>query len=97
MQTGKRDKNGVCRLSVTLEDLCNGAARKVALEKNVTCAGCGSQGKERTVSRMLPSCRGSGMQRRTSSGRARHVMENRSVLKTYIKDAVEERCSESSF
>ena len=36
----KRGKNVVHQLKVTLEDLYNGATRKLALQKNVICASC---------------------------------------------------------
>ena len=40
MQRERRGKNVVHQLSVTLEDLYNGATRKLALQKNVICDKC---------------------------------------------------------
>ena len=40
IQRGKRGKNGVHQLSITLEDLYNGETRKLALHKNVVCDKC---------------------------------------------------------
>ena len=44
MQRESRGKNGVHQLSVTLEDLYNGATRKLALQKNVICDKCEGRG-----------------------------------------------------
>uniref|UniRef100_A0A2K6PFC0 CR-type domain-containing protein n=1 Tax=Rhinopithecus roxellana TaxID=61622 RepID=A0A2K6PFC0_RHIRO len=55
-------KNVVHHLSVTLEDLYNGATRKLALQKNVICDKCeGREGKKGAVEG-CPNCRGTGMQ-----------------------------------
>ena len=40
MQRERRGKNVVHQLTVTLEDLYNGATRKLALQKNVICDKC---------------------------------------------------------
>ncbi|CAD7672769.1 unnamed protein product [Nyctereutes procyonoides] len=61
MQRERRGKNVVHQLSVTLEDLYNGATRKLALQKNVICDKCeGRGGKKGAVE--CPNCRGTGMQ-----------------------------------
>ncbi|XP_011817602.1 PREDICTED: dnaJ homolog subfamily A member 1 [Colobus angolensis palliatus] len=44
MQRERRGKNVVHQLSVTLEDLYNGATRKLALQKNVICDKCEGMG-----------------------------------------------------
>ncbi|EHA99202.1 DnaJ-like protein subfamily A member 1 [Heterocephalus glaber] len=44
MQRERRGKNVVHQLSVTLEDLHNGATRKLALQKNMICDKCESPG-----------------------------------------------------
>uniref|UniRef100_A0A8D0NQI7 DnaJ homolog subfamily A member 1 n=1 Tax=Sus scrofa TaxID=9823 RepID=A0A8D0NQI7_PIG len=58
----RRGKNVVHQLSVTLEDLCNGATRKLALQKNVICGKCEGQGGKKGAVECCPSCRGTGMQ-----------------------------------
>jgi len=58
----RRTKNLMHQLSVSLEEMYNGATRKLALQKNVICADCdGLGGKEGAVQR-CPNCRGTGMQ-----------------------------------
>lgn len=58
----RRTKNLMHPLNVSLEELHNGATRKLALQKNVICASCeGLGGKEGAVQK-CPTCRGSGMQ-----------------------------------
>merc|ERR1719436_1500742 len=58
----RRTKNLMHQMSVSLEEMYNGATRKLALEKNVICSDCdGIGGKEGAVQR-CPNCRGSGMQ-----------------------------------
>ena len=37
----RRTKNLMHQLSVSLEDMYNGSVRKLALQKNVICDGCG--------------------------------------------------------
>ncbi|KAI4532242.1 hypothetical protein MG293_017507 [Ovis ammon polii] len=61
MQRERRGRNVVHQLTVTL-DLYNGAARKLALQKNVICDKCeGRDGKKGAVE-CCPNCRGTGMQ-----------------------------------
>lgn len=58
----RRGENVVHRLKVTLEDLYRGATRKLSLQRNVKCAGCGGGGT--TSGRRYPcdACHGSGVQ-----------------------------------
>ena len=49
MQRERRGKNVVHQLTVTLEDLYNGATRKLALQKNVICDRCEGQGGKKGV------------------------------------------------
>ena len=53
MQREKRGKNVVHQLTVTLEDLYNGATRKLALQKNVICDKCEGRGGKKRSGRML--------------------------------------------
>ncbi|CAD7682670.1 unnamed protein product [Nyctereutes procyonoides] len=55
-------KNVVHQLSVTLEDLYNGATRKLALQKNVICDKCEGRGGKKGAVECCPNCRGTGMQ-----------------------------------
>uniref|UniRef100_A0A2K5QVX7 J domain-containing protein n=1 Tax=Cebus imitator TaxID=2715852 RepID=A0A2K5QVX7_CEBIM len=49
MQRERRGKNVVHQLSVTLEDLYNGATRKLALQKNVICDKCEGRGGKKGI------------------------------------------------
>ncbi|XP_048658393.1 dnaJ homolog subfamily A member 1-like [Marmota marmota marmota] len=62
MQRERRGKNVVYQLSVTLEDLYNGATRKLALQKNVICDKCEGRGSKKGAVECCPNCRGTGMQ-----------------------------------
>uniref|UniRef100_A0A8I3NT95 Uncharacterized protein n=1 Tax=Canis lupus familiaris TaxID=9615 RepID=A0A8I3NT95_CANLF len=53
MQRERRGKNVVHQLSVTLEDLYNGATRKLALQKNVICDKCEGRGGKKGASIIL--------------------------------------------
>lgn len=58
----KKGKDVVHQLKVSLEDLYNGATRKLALQKNVICGKCeGRGGKEGAVGKCR-NCKGTGMQ-----------------------------------
>lgn len=58
----RKGKDVVHQLTVSLEDLYNGATRKLALQKNVICEKCeGRGGKEGAVGK-CNTCRGTGMQ-----------------------------------
>ncbi|KAJ7423149.1 DnaJ subfamily A member 1 [Willisornis vidua] len=62
MQRERRGKNVVHQLSVSLEDMYNGAMRKLALQKNVICDKCEGRGGKKGAVECCPNCRGSGMQ-----------------------------------
>lgn len=57
----KRVKDVVHQMSVSLEELYNGAVRKLALQKNIICSKCEGQGGKKPPEK-CPSCRGTGMQ-----------------------------------
>ena len=48
-------------MSVTLDELYNGAVRKLALQKHVICSKCEGQGGKKPPEK-CPNCRGTGMQ-----------------------------------
>jgi len=53
----------VChQIVVSLEDLYNGATRKLALEKNVICVKCEGRGGKKGASEKCVPCRGTGIQ-----------------------------------
>ncbi|XP_019622463.1 PREDICTED: dnaJ homolog subfamily A member 1-like [Branchiostoma belcheri] len=58
----RRGKNVVHQLSVSLEELYNGATRKLALQKNVICEKCEGRGGKKGAVESCPNCRGTGMQ-----------------------------------
>ncbi|XP_036710322.1 dnaJ homolog subfamily A member 1-like isoform X1 [Balaenoptera musculus] len=62
IQRERRGKNVVHQLTVTLEDLYNGATRKLALQKNVICDKCEGRGGKKGAVECCPNCRGTGMQ-----------------------------------
>lgn len=62
MQRERRGKNVVHQLSVSLEDLYNGASRKLAVQKNVICERCQGRGSRKAAVETCPACRGSGVQ-----------------------------------
>nr|XP_033779943.1 dnaJ homolog subfamily A member 1-like [Geotrypetes seraphini]XP_033779944.1 dnaJ homolog subfamily A member 1-like [Geotrypetes seraphini] len=58
----RRGRPVIHALPVSLEDLYNGATRKLSLQKNVICSKCNGCGtKEGTISR-CPECHGTGME-----------------------------------
>ncbi|KAJ8271271.1 hypothetical protein COCON_G00101300 [Conger conger] len=61
MHRERRGKNVVHQLSVSLEDLYNGASRKLAVQKNVICDRCQGRGGRKGTVETCPSCRGSGV------------------------------------
>ncbi|XP_070536901.1 dnaJ homolog subfamily A member 1-like [Ptychodera flava] len=61
-QRERRGKDVVHQLSVSLEDMYNGAVRKLALQKNVICDKCEGRGGKKGAIEKCPNCRGSGMQ-----------------------------------
>uniref|UniRef100_H0XHW1 DnaJ heat shock protein family (Hsp40) member A1 n=1 Tax=Otolemur garnettii TaxID=30611 RepID=H0XHW1_OTOGA len=64
MQRERRGKNVAHQLSVTLEDLYNGATRTLALHKNVICDKWEGRGGKKGALECCPNCRGTGMQTR---------------------------------
>ncbi|KAK3094437.1 hypothetical protein FSP39_001770 [Pinctada imbricata] len=57
-----KGRNAVHQMKVSLEDIYNGATRKLALQKNVICQKCeGRGGKEGAVEKCV-TCRGTGVQ-----------------------------------
>ncbi len=62
---GRREKKGkdvIHQLSVTLEELYNGATRKLALQKNVICDKCEGRGGKKGALEKCSTCKGSGHQ-----------------------------------
>ncbi|XP_053556548.1 dnaJ homolog subfamily A member 4 [Bombina bombina] len=62
MNREKRGKNVVHQLSVSLEDLYNGATRKLALQKNVICDKCEGRGGKKGAVEKCSTCKGRGIQ-----------------------------------
>ncbi|CAG0919942.1 unnamed protein product, partial [Notodromas monacha] len=58
----KKGKDVVHQLSVPLEELYNGAVRKLSLAKNVICDKCEGRGGKKGAVETCQNCRGSGMQ-----------------------------------
>ncbi|XP_071541162.1 dnaJ homolog subfamily A member 1 [Panulirus ornatus] len=57
----KKVKDVIHQMSVSLEELYNGALRKLALQKHVICSKCEGQGGKKPPEK-CPICRGTGMQ-----------------------------------
>ncbi|KAL7405188.1 hypothetical protein ABVT39_024973 [Epinephelus coioides] len=62
MHRERKGKNIVHQITVTLEDLYNGATRKLALQKNIICERCEGRGSRKGAAQMCMSCHGTGMQ-----------------------------------
>ncbi|XP_037554167.1 dnaJ homolog subfamily A member 1 [Nematolebias whitei] len=62
MHRERKAKNIVHQITVTLEDLYNGATRKLAIQKNCICEKCEGLGSRTGVLQMCVSCHGTGMQ-----------------------------------
>ncbi|XP_046900447.1 dnaJ homolog subfamily A member 1 isoform X1 [Hypomesus transpacificus] len=62
MHRERRGKNVVHQLTVSLEDLYNGATRKLAVQKNTICERCEGRGGRKGAMEICMSCRGSGVQ-----------------------------------
>ncbi|CAN0257819.1 dnaJ homolog subfamily A member 1-like [Lethenteron reissneri] len=62
MQRETKGKNVVHQISVSLEDLYNGATRKLSMQKNVICDKCEGRGGKKGAVERCPECRGSGVQ-----------------------------------
>ncbi|XP_062317532.1 dnaJ homolog subfamily A member 4 isoform X1 [Osmerus eperlanus] len=58
----RRGKNVIHQLSVTLEEMYNGATRKLGLQKNVICAKCDGYGGKKGTLEKCSSCKGRGVQ-----------------------------------
>ncbi|XP_043933768.1 dnaJ homolog subfamily A member 4 isoform X2 [Protopterus annectens] len=62
MNRERKGKNVVHQMSVSLEDLYNGATRKLALQKNVICEKCEGHGGKKGAVENCPTCKGRGIQ-----------------------------------
>ncbi|XP_026215714.1 dnaJ homolog subfamily A member 1 [Anabas testudineus] len=62
MHRERKGKNIVHQITVTLEDLYNGATRKLAVQKNAVCERCEGRGSRKGAAQMCMSCNGTGMQ-----------------------------------
>ncbi|XP_069758961.1 dnaJ homolog subfamily A member 4-like [Narcine bancroftii] len=62
MQREKRGKDVVHQLAVSLEDLYNGATRKLALKKNVICEKCDGLGGKKGAVQKCSNCKGRGIE-----------------------------------
>ena len=58
----RKGKDVVHQLSVTLEELYNGATRKLAVQKNVICDKCEGRGGKPGAQHTCTNCRGTGME-----------------------------------
>lgn len=61
----RRDRKGrdvFHQMTVSLEELYNGAVRKLALQKNVICDKCEGRGGKKGAVETCPTCSGSGVQ-----------------------------------
>ncbi|XP_053188407.1 dnaJ homolog subfamily A member 1 [Scomber japonicus] len=62
MHRERRGKNIVHQISVTLDDLYNGATKKLSVQKNAICERCEGRGSRKGAAQMCMSCHGTGMQ-----------------------------------
>ncbi|XP_034443368.1 dnaJ homolog subfamily A member 4 [Hippoglossus hippoglossus] len=62
MQRERKGKNVVHQLSVTLEEMYNGATRKLGLQKNVICEKCDGYGGKKGALEKCSTCKGRGVQ-----------------------------------
>lgn len=62
MQRERRGKNVVHQLSVALEEVYNGATRKLALQKNIICEKCEGYGGKKGALEKCSTCKGRGVQ-----------------------------------
>lgn len=60
----RRGKDVVHQMSVQLEELYNGATRKLALQKNVICDKCEGRGGKKGAIEQCQQCRGNGVETR---------------------------------
>ncbi|XP_028833140.1 dnaJ homolog subfamily A member 1 [Denticeps clupeoides] len=68
MHRERRGKNLLHRLTVSLEDLYNGATRKIVVQKNIVCERCDGHGGRKGSAEVCLSCLGTGVQ-----GRIHHL------------------------
>ncbi|XP_007906173.1 dnaJ homolog subfamily A member 1 isoform X1 [Callorhinchus milii] len=62
MQREKRGKDVVHQLTVSLEDVYNGATRKLALKKNIICDKCEGRGGKKGAVEKCSNCKGRGIE-----------------------------------
>ncbi|XP_028306924.1 dnaJ homolog subfamily A member 4 [Gouania willdenowi] len=62
MHRERRGKNVVHQISVTLEEMYNGATRKLGLQKNVICDKCDGYGGKKGTLEKCSTCKGRGVQ-----------------------------------
>ncbi|XP_037918851.1 dnaJ homolog subfamily A member 1 isoform X2 [Hermetia illucens] len=62
-----RGKDLIHQMAVTLEELYNGAVRKLALQKSVICDKCDGRGGKKGAVEKCQQCRGSGVQTKVQS------------------------------
>ncbi|KAG2470379.1 dnaJ homolog subfamily A member 4 [Polypterus senegalus] len=62
MNRERRGKNVVHQLTVSLEEMYNGATRKLALQKNVICEKCEGYGGKKGALEKCSNCKGKGVQ-----------------------------------
>lgn len=62
MQRERKGKNVVHQLGVTLEEMYNGATRKLGLQKNVICEKCDGYGGKKGALEKCSTCKGRGVQ-----------------------------------
>jgi len=62
MQRERKGKNIVHQLSVSLEEMYNGATRKLALQKNIICDKCDGYGGKKGSLEKCSTCKGRGVQ-----------------------------------
>ncbi|KAM3608638.1 uncharacterized protein V6R79_002086 [Siganus canaliculatus] len=62
MQRERRGKNVVHQLSVSLEEMYNGATRKLGLQKNIICDKCDGYGGKKGALEKCSNCKGKGVQ-----------------------------------
>ncbi|AWP05568.1 putative dnaJ -like subfamily A member 1 [Scophthalmus maximus] len=62
MHRERKGKNIVHQINVTLEDLYNGATRKLNVQKNAICERCEGRGSRKGAAQVCMTCHGTGMQ-----------------------------------
>lgn len=96
----RRGKDLQHPLSVTLEELYNGATRKLALQRNLVCDKCEGQGGKRGAAQKCGTCRGTGIQtliHQIGPGIVQHMENTCSVCKGQREVyADKDRCKQCS-